>query len=170
MAAAGGSEAAAGGRRGPLGIPEAAFVVSGAGERGQRAGPGSSEMAFLGSWSGYPRGGVPGEWGRGVGAVLRQPARPREAAPRRAGGAGGRGWRRPFTASVLGLFPGEMPCFDAELALYLVRMVLLHSQAQGSEQRVVRALLAHLAWGTPCRSCCTGNVPCSMHPSYIFLF
>uniref|UniRef100_A0A8C3NLT9 Prefoldin subunit 3 n=1 Tax=Geospiza parvula TaxID=87175 RepID=A0A8C3NLT9_GEOPR len=38
MAAAGGSEAAAaGGKRGPLGIPEAAFVVSGAGERGWAA-------------------------------------------------------------------------------------------------------------------------------------
>lgn len=162
MAAAGGNEAAAAGKRGPLGIPEAAFVVCGAGEQGWATprwcswgvGPGIPETAFMGSGAGHHRAAFTGSGAEEWGPCSASRARPHEAAPP------GRRWRRPFTASVLGLFPGALPCFDPDLVLYLTRNSaprvkqcrFIALPDSGSEQRVVRALLAHAVRSTPCRS------------------
>lgn len=49
----------------------------------------------------------------------------------------GRGWRRPFTASVLGLFAGELPCFDPDLALLSVMHLTRSSAPRVKRYRVV---------------------------------
>lgn len=74
---------------------------------GPASGDGQPRGGAPGRWGRASPGGVHGERGRGVGAVLHQPG----PAPWGGSSAGGRGWGRGWQGPVKGPFPGGVALF-----------------------------------------------------------